>query len=263
MSLPLSTIGSSSTKNSIIEILSREWPLTAKKIYGKLKRQYKLSLTYQATHKALKELTENSILEKKKEGYVINKEWIKSLGSFSEKLLSDLEALHAKREIKTFHKISFENHREFIKFHLDFIDKVMKEDKKLNVVIHCRHVPYPHVLTNEEIKKLRLMRNMKCLILSKKDTILDRWCAKQWKKMGVNVKLGAEIGVDMKIILNDYIMDIYNTKEVISMWDKIHSVKSVNDFDATSMSESILNTKLKIVVTVYKDKELASLLKKA
>ena len=261
MTSHLSALGGSHTKQVVIDILSSEWPLTAKRLYNKLKKEYGIKISYQATHKALQELTEKKILTKDKDGYIINKKWIKELGEISEKVQSDLENHHLKREVKTCHKISFDNHREFIKFHLDFIDRVIREDKKLDMVFHYRHVPYPHELTNEEIKKLSLMRDMRSLIVSKKDTIMGRWCAKQWEKMGIKVKLGADISTDRRIILNNYIMDIYTTKEGITMWDKIYSVKNVKDFDAISMSDSILDSKLKTIVTVLKDKELATLLK--
>lgn len=261
MEYPLSTLGTSPTKHAIIEVISTDWPITAKKIYNKLKKEYNLKITYQATHKALQELVVRRIIEKTKDGYIINKEWIKELRSLSEKLQSDLEHLHLKREIKTIHKISFENHREFIKFHLDFVDKVINEESRLDMVFHYRHVPYPHVLSNEEINKLKLIKNMRWLILSKKDTIMGRWCAAQWEKFRIKVKLGVDVSSDRRIILNDYIMDVYTTKESIIKWDKIYSVKNVKDFDANSINESLFNPKFKTILTIIKDKELASLLK--
>jgi len=92
--------GSSSTKEKIIELLSEKWPLTAKKIYRNLLRNYRLSITYQATHKALKELAENGILEKRKEGYLLNKEWVTKLGDFSEKIKDELAHVNKIREIQ-------------------------------------------------------------------------------------------------------------------------------------------------------------------
>ena len=116
--------GTDSTKGSIVELLSREWPLTAKKIYNNLIKNYHLSMTYQAAHKALKELIEKNVLNKTKEGYLINKEWAKQLGEFSQKVEEELKSVHQKREIKTIQKIVFENHSEYIKFTIDFIEEI-------------------------------------------------------------------------------------------------------------------------------------------
>src|SRR3989338_6355575 len=138
----LSIIGSSPTKESIIKILSEKWPLTAKKIHNILKKDYSLSLTYQATHKSLTELTKNNILEKSKQGYSLNKEWIKNLEDVSKKIISDLENKNKTKEIKTCEKMIFDNHSDFIKFTLNFMEEVMKKEGKLEMVFHYRHVPY-------------------------------------------------------------------------------------------------------------------------
>ncbi len=262
MATHLSILGSNSTKGNIIELLSNKWPLTARKIYKKLARDYALSITYQAVHKALKELTENKVLDKRKQGYLLNKEWIKQLGNFSEKMKDELENLGQKREVKTIHKLIFNEHREFIKFHLDFVEATIEKEKELEMIFHFRHVPYPHVLSNEELKRMKqLMPKMKWSILSKKSTPMGKWCAKQWRKMGVRVKLGADISADRMMILNDYIINLYTTREAISKWDKAYSVKSINDFNINLIAESISNPKYKTIITIIKDKEIASLLK--
>ena len=59
------SFGGNPTKETVIELLSREWPLTAKKIYRRLVKGYNISITYQAVHKSLTELTEKKILEKR------------------------------------------------------------------------------------------------------------------------------------------------------------------------------------------------------
>lgn len=255
-------LGTGSTKGSIIEILSKKWPLTAKKIYFELTKNYSLPITYQAVHKTLKELNENKILEKTKEGYQINKSWIKDLGNFSEKLTAELTDSEQKREIKTLQRVTFNTHREFIKFHLDFMKEIIKKEKKLDMIFHYRHVPFPHVMSNEEIKIMKdLAPKIKWTILSKKDTVIGRWLVNQWKKMGVKVKLGVDTPSDRLMILNDYIFEVFTSKKAIEMWDKNYSAKKVENFDTSVVSEAIMDSKLKTIITIIKDKELASLLR--
>ena len=57
-----------SVKDCIISILSAEWPLSAKKIYNRIKSGG-AEVSYQAVHKALKELSGKGILEKEDKGY--------------------------------------------------------------------------------------------------------------------------------------------------------------------------------------------------
>lgn len=259
---PASFLGASPTKSNIIEILSKKWPLGAKKIYGELTRNYHLLITYQAVHKALKELTENKTLEKKREGYLINREWVTKLGDFSEKLTAELEDFEQKREVKMIQKIKFNNHREFIKFHREFMEEIVKKEKKLKMVFYYRHVPSPNVMSNEELERMRkIMPKISWTILSKKDTAVGRWLAKQWKRMGVEVKLGVDISADRMMILNDYIMNVYTSKEAIKLWDKNYSVKNVKDFDTTIVTKAILNPDYKTIMTILKDKEISSLLR--
>ena len=257
MSVP--SLGNSPTKENILEILSKEWPLSAKKIYNRLSKN--ISLTYQATHKALQELIEKKIVEKTKEGYKISNEWVENISDFSANIktkLQDNTRILASGEVQ---KFIFTRHRNFIKFHVNFIEDIIKKEKNLKMTFHFRHVPYPHVLSNEEINKLKpLMPKIKWTILSKKSTVLDAWNAGQWKKMGVKVVMGAEVSADRRIIMNDYIMDAHMSKEALESWDKMYSIKNFNDLDVNSITESIFNKKFTTIVTIVQDKELAKML---
>ncbi|MDP3916927.1 MAG: hypothetical protein Q8Q42_01420 [Nanoarchaeota archaeon] len=257
-----SLLGTDSTKGKIVEILSESWPLSAKKIYNRLKKDYSLSITYQATHKAIKEMINSSILEKFKDGYCINKTWLTQIGSLSQRLSSDMKKTSKEKEIKTIQKLTFSDHREFIEFHRRFIEDVIKKEKRLDMVFHYRHVPFPHVMSNEEIGIIKdLMPRLKWTILARKDTPIGRWFAMQWKKLGVNVKLGVDVLSDRLMILNDYICYVYTSKEAIKMWDKSYSIKDIKKFDTTEITKAILNKKYKTVMTIIKDKEIATMMK--
>jgi len=259
--MPIPSLSNSPTKENIIELLSHEWPLTAKKIYRRVIKNYKTSITYQGVHKSLRELIDNSILQKNKEGYFINKEWVVKMGEFSHALKDKLEHKAYNSQSKTFRKITFNSHREFIKFHIELVEELIRKEGKVKMIFYYRHVPYPHVLSNEEIKIMKnLMPKIKWTIISKKATPMDKWNAKQWKKMGVKIRLGSEIPTDRLIILNDYILNVYVPKESISTWDKSYSVKNISDFDVHFTNEAILNQKFKTTAFLFKDKEIARLL---
>ncbi len=65
-----------STKQKIIDLLSNEYPLTAKNIHNRLQKQYSAEITYQGVHKTIKEMETQKIVERKKNGYLLNIEWI-------------------------------------------------------------------------------------------------------------------------------------------------------------------------------------------
>ncbi len=78
-----------STKDAIIEILSSEWPLSLKKIHNAIKKKYAISVTYQATHKAINELVDGGTLKKENREYQLSFNWINRIESFGKKLRED------------------------------------------------------------------------------------------------------------------------------------------------------------------------------
>ena len=82
MSISLLEMGKTKKRNAreaIISILSRKFPLSIKKIYNEVKKEYHLDITYQAVFKLIKEMSEDSILEKLDKEYKLNINWIKQL----------------------------------------------------------------------------------------------------------------------------------------------------------------------------------------
>jgi len=82
MKISLLEMGKTKKRNvreEIISILSREFPLSIKKIYNKIKKEYGLDVTYQAVFKLIKEMTDDGILEKSEMEYKLNINWIKQL----------------------------------------------------------------------------------------------------------------------------------------------------------------------------------------
>lgn len=252
--------GTDSTKNLIVEIISQEWPLTAKKVHARLSKKHNVSTTYQAIHKALKELTQKRILQKGKEGYLINKEWLHSLSEFAQKTMNDIE--ENVREIKSLHKISFKKNADFITFYNNFLERIAKEHDVVKVTFHFRHVPYPNVLSREELEKMkRLLPKLQWVILAASNTVLDKWCAQFWEKMGVKVKTGCTIATDtMVFVVNDYVLYLYLPQKAKTLWDSIFAIKDIKDVDMNAMSETLLNANQKEILYIIQDKEVADLL---
>lgn len=68
-----------STKDLVIDILSKEWPLTSKKIYNKIRKEYGKSITYQAVFKVIDKLSKEGILNKENQEYALNLAWLHEL----------------------------------------------------------------------------------------------------------------------------------------------------------------------------------------
>ena len=252
--------GSNSTKEIIIELLSRDWPLSARKIYLKLTKEHLLSLSYQATHKALKELVEKNVLEKDRDGYKLGEEWIKGLGEFSGRMKNEYDRVQNLQEIKSLQKIVFSKHADFAKFTVDFWKGLAKSGKKIQITFHYRHVPYPFILSGEDFETVKkIMPKMNWTILSRHTSPMDRGCAKYWRKMGVRVKLGVDIATDtMMVVTNEYIMNVFLPEKSNRLWDKLFTSTNAENF--RGMMETILDQRHKTIVTILKDSEIAKVL---
>src|SRR4030042_3686932 len=73
-----------SVKDLIIQLLGEEWPLTARQIHLKIRRQTPTFMTYQGVHKAVRQLEEAGVITRKDNAYAVNLDWLKSIRTFSE-----------------------------------------------------------------------------------------------------------------------------------------------------------------------------------
>ena len=68
--------GRPTVRIEIVYVLSNGVPLTAKQLYSKIVKRGNLSITYQAVHKALKDLLKTGVVTINKKGYRLSEKWI-------------------------------------------------------------------------------------------------------------------------------------------------------------------------------------------
>lgn len=101
-------------KNIILDILEKEWPLTAKQIYYTIKKISSRRLTYQAVFKAVKELTKNGVLVCDKKSYKLNIKWLYAHKESTEKRIKSY--LLKELKLKEDFEIPTELHTEVLRF---------------------------------------------------------------------------------------------------------------------------------------------------
>ena len=94
---PCNLKGQGTAKDAIVSILSSEWPLTMKEIYFAAIRQHALNVSYQAMHKATKQLIQQKIITRNERTYSLNTEWIKQIKGFTEKLEKAYQETHERQ----------------------------------------------------------------------------------------------------------------------------------------------------------------------
>lgn len=87
--------GQGAVRDAVVTILGCKWPLSLKAVFFAVTKEYALSVSYQAVHKALKQLVENGIAVKEDGGYCLNIKWIKKIKQFG----SNLEQAYERNQI--------------------------------------------------------------------------------------------------------------------------------------------------------------------
>lgn len=79
-------VNKQSVKSITFEILSYEWPLSVNELHRRVKDYTKLNLSYQAVHKAVRQLYKLGILDVENNKYAINHNWINELSNIIERV---------------------------------------------------------------------------------------------------------------------------------------------------------------------------------
>lgn len=146
------------TRELVIHILSDTWPLSAKKIYNIMRKEHGHSVSYQAVHKVLKEMTEASLLERKDRLYQLDSGWIKNLKGFSCKL-------------EKMYKIKSESNSNLI---AQFKVHPAPDDFYRNLTRMCRHYSQLWLATKTPAMILTIEQKMSPLRKEYYTTMMDR-----------------------------------------------------------------------------------------
>jgi hypothetical protein len=261
-----------STKQKIISLLSDEWPLSAKRVHNNLKRAYGTELSYQGVHETLKEMEEQKVIEKKKNEYLLNIEWIQQ----SKKVLERVE----KKYLQNQKIVIPENFSGSIEIEFDSISDLcvsvaeLLASKQLSGGRSCHDIygvleygwwPFKFRFEHFELL-LRIVRAnnpMRGGIIIRKKTPFGKWIREQYVKIkAICAPLGTkfDIGEDIFIVEN-CLLEIkvpQETKKIIEHY--YNKWKNLNDtFKEFGLKEE---PKAHSVIRISKNPELANYLRK-
>jgi hypothetical protein len=264
-----------STKDLVISTLVHEYPLSLAKLTNSIKKLYGAGVTFQGVRKAANQLVEEGVLVKEGKNYRLNKEWIRRMRDFVEKLESryftesgrarDVESIG--EDIKVY---TFDNLIDLDEFWNRVIAKWFEEDKenkgKKYYTQQSGHTWY--VLANleeetdilEKIKKHKI--NFYTLVPGR--TVLDQWCKKYYEEHGfyytVNKKEKKNTSQYFavygdNIIQSDYPEEL--AKNIDALYEK---AKDFESFEVTKLIK-LLRKKSDVKITVMKNPVVAQQLR--
>lgn len=267
MVLDISPRSKQSTRESIIQTLSEEWPLSVKQLHERVKRQSGVDLTYQAVHKVVLALLQEGVLQKDVKSFSLNFDWIKKM---KEKSLA-LEEYYLKRQklsLKSLKEnetinLHFSNLMDMARFVLfDFL--AFEDPKKRPIVCKLWNAWPPIVLNDHEFKILVEILSKKIMYQTiTNTTFLDKMSGECFEKMGVKTKFGVpcDLAIDT-IVVADFVA-IIHFPEVKKQFRKVSKlIKILNGAALKMLFHFLFQTKVNVLVSVTKNSELADSIRK-
>ncbi|MEK6958579.1 MAG: hypothetical protein AABW59_00890 [archaeon] len=258
LSLFVPNLKSNSSKDLVVQVLVNEWPLSAREIFNRVKKNSSSSVSYQAVHKALKLLENDKILYKESGKYSINSSWVESVSDFASFLKRNLDSQKAVYPLQR--SMVFSTVYEVDQFLSEF-GKMLKPKKEDEFALHWHHFWIPLFFSKDAycaMKELLVGSTFYCVTPS--NTSIDKWVANFWNSSGVNEKTGVKgaYGIDM-IIFKDIIVQVFYPKEIKDMIDKVYnSTKDPSKLDIDKFFKTVFEKKTRIPVLITKNEEVAS-----
>lgn len=213
------------TRELIIDILSREWPLSAKKIHSIIKRNNIKHITYHTMYEILQDLVEKGIVQKNKVTYSLDKKWINIQLQRFQKINDSYEDNKPMRIIdKKTTEIKVNSIEELHKFILKNNDTNFFSENTKTFFMKCQHI-WGGFYNKEDKEILRKTFKNGSYIIAKHNDFLDKEILKFYKSIGAKVKLGCDINSSDTIIIGDCVIQIYFPNELINKIEKVHTGK--------------------------------------
>jgi len=264
--LIIPTMGKPKTvRDVIISILSQEHPLSAKIIYNHTRKKFGLSVTYQAVHKLLKQMTGEGILKREGREYSITLEWTEKNRQFFEELCASQK--QGKRPSmeqilgSDLTELKFDNLYSFYSFILNVLEKIALANDIGPFVAEFRHMYWALIGSEKEQACFRAIieRSPGSHILCNGDTPTDRMLAKHFENFGVNVKTGVKCAEKCDMMIGGgFILEIIFDEKLKKDIDKVY--KETDKMEAHNFAdiyEKMFDKKYEIVVKMKKIGELS------
>ncbi|MBT7903283.1 hypothetical protein HN587_05450 [Candidatus Woesearchaeota archaeon] len=264
-------------KNLVFSILTKEYPLKIIDLTNFIRKRYGKSVTFQAVRKAILQLVDEKVLERREHKFQINKKWVLESKKTLDQLYSDLnkEKIHPtgidsiQGNVSVF---AFDSLNDLMKFWEDLIDDWFETFKLGDPNINCYQGAHGwEGLMHPDRERIMMSRlkekGIKSFAFSTGNTSLDKYVWKFYKSIGLKVGLHPSTTTfDRGYYVVTYGETIIQTQyppTIIKLLDKFFKKsKSIDHLNLKELSE-IINKKIKIKLTVIKNLEMAKQINKS
>ncbi|MCR4369175.1 MAG: hypothetical protein NUV67_04690 [archaeon] len=248
------------TKARILDLLSEKYPLTTTQIHKELEKKYSHKASYQAVHRALKELIEQGVIENAG-GYFINHAWVRKWKIATEKLEIRLRenSPHQKKILeKNSTTIEFEKLIDVGKIALVDILSLPHEENTPFILLG-RHIWPTMTLTGELAKRFeRLFKEHRVYIMCESEGPIHKLNAAAYEKKGGKVIFKPKYSYFKDtIVFGDFVAYINFDPKVVKLFDELSKMAGLKAFNLKELFTAILGTAFTNKAIITKNSELA------
>tara|TARA_Y100000310_G_scaffold314887_1_gene364741 strand:- start:4860 stop:5705 length:846 start_codon:yes stop_codon:yes gene_type:complete len=228
-------------KEKIIVILSSEFPLTIKELKQKIKHSFNQSVSYQSVHKELNQLMIDEIIISKDKKYLLNVEWIRQVGLFSDLIISNYtsERKHSINKLLELKNdgdslsFEFETYAEVDRYFLELVAYFNEFfDSEYKILNHYPHSWWPILYPLQEKRAIEKLKS-EFLCVCSSNSPIDKYCREYNNSIGLKAIYSTDKKLHWNVnIFGDLIITYYSdpgiSQEVHNFFSKHKDFKTLD-----------------------------------
>ena len=243
-----------STRNRIIGILGKQYPLKINQINNLLRRNHGIRVTYQAVHIFLKELIVQGAVVKEGKGYMLNPIWVESISSAANEILERYGKNGEISAAKEFQELNFGSMRDAWEF---IIKKASTGffGKSEICYIQLKRMFCP-ILSEEQALIIReFAKSTKTVLLCHSNGPVERLASNFLRSQGVDVRLGVPCAVPTNTaLIGNSVVSIYVLYPDKGAVDRLYSsIKDILKKDVFSAFSGLMLRKIKVKLIINRN----------
>ncbi|MDP2666335.1 MAG: hypothetical protein Q8P05_02440 [Candidatus Diapherotrites archaeon] len=255
-------------KTAIIQYLASDFPHPIKKIHHILQREYGMDISYQAVHKAIQELEEESILTKKDGQWQLNPTWLDSQERFIHQTKQKYQGNKNKYNINLNYDgpqvFEFDNFTDFSVETANLVAKqvLYQNGEKAYYILEYGYWPLKFKFDHLHVIYNLVKKSPNSIYIIRKVTTYGKWVQKQYLRVGGIGIIGSKIPIEDDFwIQGEWMGQVHfpaESKKIIEQyWNKWKNLE--DSFKELGLKKE---PKMVILATVTKNPSMARFLSK-
>lgn len=227
-----------STKDAIISILGSQWPLSVKDIFQIAKKEYGITVTYQAFHKMLIELEGKKVVVRTPAGFSLNPQWIEDIKYFSDQLSKTYsrDPAVANFQNKDIVNLHFESLISSIRFIIHHFHGDFQNPQKKPRICLLEHPWLPVGANETDWERIKEIFRVPYFGLYRGNTPLDKFGNKITANLGKKSLNGIDYPADGDLVLEgDYVAQLFYPRELknklAEIFESSSTLENIDQFD--------------------------------